>query len=418
MSVVISTNSAASVAADNLAFSTARLQDSLNKLSSGSKIVAPSDDAGGLAVSMKLATTANRQSTLLNNIGNATSYAQTQDGALQVAGSILNRISELEALYQDPTKNSSDLANYDDEFGQLATELTALGAETFNGVHLFGTASLNADATDDLSAAGAVPVAQSGVFSAQSSTLLTDDFTNSSDPNFTTNGLATISGGTLDLQTNGAAATNLYLSGAFQLNFDITSSSSGSGPWGMSLQDLPGSCDFSMSFSNGATHSVQVNRDAAGNISFLLDGAPATDRNPDSLTGRTGSSRFLFYVQGAIGSPISISNLTIAGPSNLSALTAATSLASLSAATVTGAIQEVAAARATNGAEQSRLGFAASLLTTNQTNLQSAVSNITDVDVASQTAQLAKWNVLVQAGASMLTQANQLSQVALKLITG
>jgi flagellin len=74
--------------------------------------------------------------------------------------------------------------------------------------------------------------------------------------------------------------------------------------------------------------------------------------------------------------------------------------------------------RAVNGAEQSRLSFASTLLTTNQTNLQSAISNITDVDVAQETTNLAKWNVLVQAGTSMLTQANQSADIALKLITG
>ena len=116
MSVVINTNTAAEIAANNLANSTMQLQESMNKLSSGSKIVNPSNDAGGLAVSMKLTATVDRETALQNNIGDATSYLQTQDGALQVAGSILDRISQLETLYQDPTKNSSDLANYDDEF--------------------------------------------------------------------------------------------------------------------------------------------------------------------------------------------------------------------------------------------------------------------------------------------------------------
>jgi len=58
------------------------------------------------------------------------------------------------------------------------------------------------------------------------------------------------------------------------------------------------------------------------------------------------------------------------------------------------------------------------MLTTNQTNLQSAVSNISDVNVAQETTNLAKWNVLVQAGTAMLTQANQSAQTTLKLITG
>jgi len=154
MSVVINTNIAASVAANNLAYSTSMLNDSLAKLSTGSKIVNPSDDAGGLAVSMKLTATANRDGDLQNNVSDATSFLQTQDGALSVAGSILDRMSQLETLYQDPTKNSSDQANYDDEFTQLQSELESLSSESFNGISLFGSStsqSLNLYTTEDLS---------------------------------------------------------------------------------------------------------------------------------------------------------------------------------------------------------------------------------------------------------------------------
>src|ERR1700722_14370065 len=178
MSVVINTNSAASIAANNLAYSTAQLQDSLNKLSSGSKIVNPSDDAGGLAVSMKLTATSDRQGELQNNIGDATSYAQTQDGALSVAGSVLDRISELATLYHDPTKNSSDLANYNDEFTQLQSELTAIGDETFNGISLFGSGSLSVATTDDLGLAGAVPVAQQNLLATGGFTTFSDNWAN------------------------------------------------------------------------------------------------------------------------------------------------------------------------------------------------------------------------------------------------
>ena len=150
MSVVINTNTTATIAANNLATSNQMLQDSLNKLSSGSKIVNPSDDAGGLAVSMKLSAAANRSAAANNNIGDTTSFLQTQDGVLQVAGSVLNRISELYTLYQDPTKNSTDKANYDAEFTQLQSELTSLGNETFNGVSLFGSSSsLNVQVSQD-----------------------------------------------------------------------------------------------------------------------------------------------------------------------------------------------------------------------------------------------------------------------------
>jgi flagellin len=222
---------------------------------------------------MKLTATSDRQGALQNNIGDATSYLQTQDGSLQVAGSILDRISELETLYQDPTKNTSDKANYDDEFTQLQSQLTALTAQTFNGVNLFGSTSISVDVTDDLSSTSAVTVQGQNLTS-------------------TTSGIGLLTASTI------------------------------------------------------------------------------------------------------------------------------TSLANLSLATITNSIQNVATMRANNGAEQSRLSFASTLLTTNQTNLQGAISRISDVDVAQETTNLAKWNVLVQAGTSMLTQANQSAQIALKLITG
>jgi flagellin len=272
MSVVINTNMAAIMAANNLATSNTMLQTSLNQLSSGSKIVNPSDDAGGLAVAMNLTAETDRQSELQTNIGDATSLLQTQDGALQVAGQIVDRMSELKTLYQDPTKNASDLANYDSEFTALQAQLGSITAEQFNGVSLFGTTTLSCPTTDD-----------------------------------------------------GASANAVTLTAA-----DLGSSTTGLGV----------------------------------------------------LTSST-----------------------------------VTSLAGIALSDITNALQNVATFRAQNGAEQSRLVFANDLLTVNQQNLQAAVSQITDVDVAQASTQLARWNVLVQSGASMLSQANQSSSIALKLLS-
>lgn len=149
MSVVINSNFAATVASNNLAASNGMLQKSLNRLSSGSKIVNPADDAGGLAVSMKLSATARRQGAVASNIGNAVSFLQTQDGALKVTGKVLDRISELKTLYGDPTKNSSDKANYDSEFTALQDQLESITSEAFNGVSLFGTNDLSVGVTED-----------------------------------------------------------------------------------------------------------------------------------------------------------------------------------------------------------------------------------------------------------------------------
>jgi flagellin len=148
MSVVINTNYSATVAANNLSASNSMLQKSLNRLSSGTKIVNPADDAGGLAVAMKLSSAAKRQGAVATNIANSVSYLQTQDGALKVAAKVLDRMSELKTLNDDPTKNSNDLANYATEFTALQSQLTALTSEKFNGTALFGTA-ISTKTTED-----------------------------------------------------------------------------------------------------------------------------------------------------------------------------------------------------------------------------------------------------------------------------
>jgi hypothetical protein len=114
MSVVINTNFAATLAANNLAASSNLLQRSLNRLSSGSRIVNPADDAGGMAVSTKLSAAARRQGAAVSNLGNAVSYLQTQDGVMKTTGKVLERMGELKTLANDPTKNASDIANYND----------------------------------------------------------------------------------------------------------------------------------------------------------------------------------------------------------------------------------------------------------------------------------------------------------------
>jgi flagellin len=71
---------------------------------------------------------------------------------------------------------------------------------------------------------------------------------------------------------------------------------------------------------------------------------------------------------------------------------------------------------ATNGAAQSRAGFQSELLVVNKANLEAANSRIVDVDVAEESTQLARWNVLVQAGTAMLAQANTSAQAVLSLL--
>jgi flagellin len=137
MGITINTNTSASLSALNLNRSQTLLQKSLARLSSGSRISEASDDAGGLAVSMKLSAAIKRTDAQYSNVSNALSFLQTQDGVLKSASSVMERISELATLYGDVTKSDLDKANYTVEFTNLVSQLTQFEKTKFNGVDLF-----------------------------------------------------------------------------------------------------------------------------------------------------------------------------------------------------------------------------------------------------------------------------------------
>jgi flagellin len=289
MSVVINTNSAATSAAYNLSNTNVNLQRSLNRLSSGSRINSSFDDAGGLAVSMKLSASIRRTDATLANVNNSVSFLQTQDGVLKTADKILNRMSELATLAQDVTKSTSDLALYNTELTQLKSQLNLMLGEEFNGISLFsegGSSSAN------------------NALISQSATL------------------------TVVTSHDGSQEVGITQVDLNQIVFDISNTASSS--------------NMDISTTTGA-------QDAVDDIQT--------------------------------------------------------------------AIQNLATLRANNGAEQSRLTFAADMLAVNKTNLEAANSRIIDVDVADESTKLARFNILQQAGTAMLAQANQSTQSILRLIS-
>ena len=116
MSLTINTNTAAVNAAFNLAKNNQSLHKSLNRLSSGKRITKPADDAGGLAVSMKLSSSITRSQAAISNIQNALSFTEVQDGVLQASARIVDRMAELKSLSTDVMKSSQDVGNYNTEF--------------------------------------------------------------------------------------------------------------------------------------------------------------------------------------------------------------------------------------------------------------------------------------------------------------
>ena len=139
--MVINTNIGANRTSRLLAESTQKLNGSLSRLASGSRIVEPQDDAAGLAVATKFNSQITRNDAVQNNLSSALSYSQTLDGFLQKVSKALDRMSELMTLSADATKSTSDKTNYNVEFTDLKNYISDIGTKEFNGVSLFdGTA--------------------------------------------------------------------------------------------------------------------------------------------------------------------------------------------------------------------------------------------------------------------------------------
>lgn len=312
MALTINTNTAATAASASLNKNNTHLQKSLARLSSGRRIITPSDDAGGLAVSMKLGASINRTKAAIANIQNAVSFGDVQDGALQSAARIVDRMAELKSLSLDVMKSASDVANYDTEFGALQRQLYQVGSETFNGVSLFAT-------------------------------------------------------------TNEAGTAAVYGTAAGANTMSVFTSSEGS-----------------------AGSKVSVGK------ALLLS----------SVTFDYGGADPTVAKAWAVGINAASADRSLAAESEATSIT----LDKVSIGLLTKALENIATLRASNGATSARLSFSEDHLRLNKANLEAANSRIMDVDVAQESTQLAKFNILAQASAAMLAQANSMQSTALMLL--
>ena len=342
MPLVINTNTSATSASFNLSRSNEALRKSLGRLSSGNRITSPADDAGGLAVAYKLNSKAQRTTGVIQNVQNALSYLQIQDGNLETVGKVLDRMSELRTMAQDVTKNSSDIENYSKEFVELQGQLKQIKNETFNGISLFSSGTYSATNDPTIERAD------------NALTDLVSDPTDAIKFHKYSRTLYTHPGG----QTNdGSISLNVVnLEHILQIgNLDQTNR-----PYWDSTNAVATATDVNLG-------NVEDDQNSATNNGLTADG----------------------FIK---------------------------SILAVSVGAFTNAIEKLADARAENGAEQNRAMQVEGMLQASLVNLEAAHGRIMDADIALESTRFAKQNVLVQAGAAMTAQANQLTNVALSLL--
>jgi flagellin len=150
----IGTNVGAVNATFWLTVNTEMLSKNVRRLSSGSRLADPTEDAAGVAVSGKMDATLKRLGAAVEGSQNVISFAQTTDGFLKTIQEQLTRMSELSQRATNGAFGSADRANYNTEFSRLRDQVTSmLGQGQFNGTTVFGsgtiTVAINAQGQTD-----------------------------------------------------------------------------------------------------------------------------------------------------------------------------------------------------------------------------------------------------------------------------
>ena len=413
--MIINSNPSAINSARVLADSNKALAKSLARLSSGSRIVSPEDDAAGLAVSTKFKAELVRIGAARVNVGNATSFSQTQDGFLKSVDTALRRMSELATLATDQTKVASDVANYDREFQELKSFIKSSAAKTFNGVSLFGTGNLTSATTITIGAGTATVAITIGTGTAALDAALLAFKTTASDASFIAL-KAAINVSALQLNqigiNNGAATVLTAVASGGLAVADTTHTVA----FTAAKTYLTDAARLNKTYDTAAMADATTASQSAAKIQGLIDLATDTSAYINAKFGGikvTDASDATGYQLKGIDVNALKADME-ASSGSLTTLTIGAAAAMVT--TLSTHINTLAGNRAYVGANISRLNAVDGQLAIYNENLAAANSRIEDVNVAEESTNFAKQQILVQSGTAMLAQANMLPQNALRLI--
>jgi flagellin len=138
----INTNMASLNAQRNLAASQGSLMTSMQRLSSGLRVNSARDDAAGLAIAERMNTQVRGMNVAMRNANDAISLTQTAESSLGKVGDMLQRMRELAVQAANATNNSGDVANLNEEFTQLGSEISrTINSTTFNGNNILSSSA-------------------------------------------------------------------------------------------------------------------------------------------------------------------------------------------------------------------------------------------------------------------------------------
>jgi flagellin len=409
---VINTNIAASVTANAMKANQRTMETTMERLSTGLRVNSATDDAAGLAIGTKMDSQIRGMEQGIRNANDGISMLQTVDGAAEQITGLLQRMRELSVQATNGTNSEADKNNLNEEFSALANEIDRIADQTtFNGTTLMNTAGgvtkqivVGPDYDDKIAvtigdfnlAAGSggtvtasvdtLTITQANVNGIGASADAFMNFTNASGEVLTVT----------KAQIATAGATNFSDATLAELVTAITAAQAANTGWD-AMTAAVAADGTGITFTQGVAGTGQLSSVSAYTAATTV--APVTH----SIARTTnGDSTAL--------SPMA---------ANISAFLTATSNNAENTATIDqidAAITGVNTARASFGANISRLNYAIDNLSVNVNNTMGAKSAVMDADYASETTELARTQIISQASTAMLSQANQQAQSVLALL--
>ena len=374
---VVNTNVSASLAQSALMRNERALGSAMEQLSTGSKINSASDDAAGLAMAAKFTSQIKGLDMAVKNANDGISMISTAEGALNEVTNMLQRMRELAVQSSNGTMTEDDRSYMDEEYQALDAEIDRIEQNTtWNGVAIL-SGNAGQGATDS----------ETSVVEFQISANYSGGSEGSEAENFTVADIGLPDGTTL--YDNGA--TDEELDGDDNPTNNALTGDSTATEWADAL-----------AIYNAA------NEDATIEIHENLSGEEAlTDTVKVAAVEATDSSDVISVDFGTLDDAI--------GSDGLSDVTTQGN-AQAAIDTLDTAIQAVNEQRSKFGAASNRLTHAVDNMSNVKVNAEASRSRIEDTDYAKTTSELAKAQIIAQAGTAMLAQANQSSQSVLSLL--
>ncbi len=373
-------NTSAMIANNALNRNDNRLAQSLQRLSSGLKIVEAKDNPAGMAMGKRMNAQLTGIAAATQNSSDAISVIETADGALSEVHDILQRMNELAVKASNGTLSNDDRATVQEEIKQLKDEITRIANDTqFNGETLLNGNFDFKGYTNN----GNVQV---GYYSDQ-----------------VVPGIYTVNGPAVTLDANGeipaAAAAALV---------------------GQPVTGITMAPDAKITEVNGNILKIQSSAKADFEINLKIDGSGgATTVNLTNMElNITGIGSMTMQTGSKEGQILEIRIPTISleelGIKKLDMSTAEGATEGINS--VKGAIEYISNVRSRLGAYQNRLEHTISNLDITDENMTAAYSRIMDVDMAEEMTEYTTVQVITQASMSMLAQANERPAQVLQLL--